>query len=245
MLNTHRSGVLGLFEDLSRRLDVLWLLAAFEDTHLLLHPHTQTLHHLRTRRSKTCVRLEANTTCSTMTQNEPQTHTCSAVLVTRPWFSLSACFWEKRWVWLFLSRARWICHKRHTHTHTNRQGGRGVGITVYKAQCAGEGRQVHLHGNEETGERILRSTERAGWLYILESAGGRVYCLNNLSQESRSMNCFLRGLTFTQTPTMHTHTHSVYRFNSVCNHQLYFLIQCISFTMNTSDIPANKNMFVS
>lgn len=35
--------------------------------------------------------------------------TCSAVLVTRPWCNRSACFCEKRWVWLFLSRARWIC----------------------------------------------------------------------------------------------------------------------------------------
>lgn len=35
--------------------------------------------------------------------------TCSAVLVTRPWCSRRACLWEKRWVWLFLTRARWIC----------------------------------------------------------------------------------------------------------------------------------------
>lgn len=35
--------------------------------------------------------------------------TCSAVLVTRPWWSRKACLWEKRWVWLFLTRARWIC----------------------------------------------------------------------------------------------------------------------------------------
>lgn len=48
-------------------------------------------------------------------------HTCSAVLVTRPWWRRSACFWEKRWVWLFLSRARWICHKRDTDMHTHRK----------------------------------------------------------------------------------------------------------------------------
>lgn len=35
--------------------------------------------------------------------------TCSAVLVTRPWCRRRACLCEKRWVWLFLTRARWIC----------------------------------------------------------------------------------------------------------------------------------------
>lgn len=38
----------------------------------------------------------------------------------------------------------------------NKQGERGVEMTgVYKAQCAGDRRQVHLHGNKETGERVL------------------------------------------------------------------------------------------
>lgn len=45
----------------------------------------------------------------------------------------------------------------HTRTHTeNKQGERGEEMTgVYKAQCAGDRRQVHLHGNKEAGERVL------------------------------------------------------------------------------------------
>ncbi len=43
----------------------------------------------------------------------------------------------------------------HTHTHTHRKQTRRerkVGMTgVYKVQCAGDGRQVHLHGNMKTG----------------------------------------------------------------------------------------------
>lgn len=41
--NPHRSGVSGLFEDLSGRLNVLAVLAALQQTHLLLHPHAQAL----------------------------------------------------------------------------------------------------------------------------------------------------------------------------------------------------------
>lgn len=44
--------------------------------------------------------------------------TCSAVLVTRPWCSRKACLCEKRWVWLFLTRARWICAAKHQNTVT-------------------------------------------------------------------------------------------------------------------------------
>lgn len=110
-----------------------------------------------------------------------QTHTCSAVLVTRPWCSLRACFWEKRWVWLFLSRARWICTHKHIHTHReNKQGERGEEMTgVYKAQCAGDRRQVHLHGNKETGEREFWSPKINAMplIYFLDSAGGSVHCL--------------------------------------------------------------------
>lgn len=42
--------------------------------------------------------------------------------------------------------------QKHTHTE-NKQEKREVEMTgVYKAQCAGDRRQVHLHGNKETGE---------------------------------------------------------------------------------------------
>lgn len=46
--------------------------------------------------------------------------TCSAVLVTRPWCSRRACFWEKRWVWLFLNNARWIWQMEKGEEDTGR-----------------------------------------------------------------------------------------------------------------------------
>lgn len=56
--------------------------------------------------------------------------TCSAVLVTRPWCSRRACFWEKRWVWLFLTRERWICaaerKKRGVNINRPRKHGGGL-----------------------------------------------------------------------------------------------------------------------
>jgi len=46
--STHSFRVPGFFEDLPGRLELLAFLAAFQDAHLLLHAHAQTLHHLRT-----------------------------------------------------------------------------------------------------------------------------------------------------------------------------------------------------
>lgn len=49
-VSAHSSGVSGFFEDLSGRLDLLFLLAAFQSANLLLQPHAQTLHHLCTQK---------------------------------------------------------------------------------------------------------------------------------------------------------------------------------------------------
>lgn len=68
----------------------------------------------------------------------------------------------------------------------NKQGEREEEMTgVYKAQCAGDRRQVHLHGNEETGERVLIHTNKwdAFDIFCLNSAGGGVHCLIILCKE--------------------------------------------------------------
>lgn len=101
----HRSGVSGLFEDLPGRLNVLAVFAALQQTHLLLHAHAQALHHLGRRETQRVDDSHGHRNV----HGRGHALTCSAVLVTRPWCSRMACFWENRCVWLFLSRARWIC----------------------------------------------------------------------------------------------------------------------------------------
>lgn len=52
---------------------------------------------------------------------------------------------------------------------------------VYKAQCAGDRRQCHLHGNKETEERVLmpaiNNNKKLGCFNFLQSAGVSVRCL--------------------------------------------------------------------
>lgn len=94
--NPHRSGVPGLFEDLPGSLNVLSVLAALQQTHLLLHPHAQALHHLVAHKQATREKVPVWYAPRRAVTTSSRARTCSAVLVTRPWCSLMACFWEKR-----------------------------------------------------------------------------------------------------------------------------------------------------
>ena len=65
---------------------------------------------------------------------------------------------------------------------------------VYKAQCAGDSRQVHLHGNKETGvSSDPPEINGTPLIYFLDSAGGGVQRLIILCKERRSQG-FLKDL---------------------------------------------------